>query len=232
MKPFKKLCLFILLGIFSFSGCKSDDEIPKPEPESPFEITDHFVAGTLTQKSGSKYTSVFFIQFLEDNKALFINSSSNNLVGTYTLTDDELTFEVTGGNERVARFTLDENKKITSAYYRALTMEYDATGQLLPVSETNELAGKTFMGEEFKMGEASNRTGVIYTFNKAGTTTYGSGTTDAAEIDNTVNNYTLIGGNGFKYVSGSKVELGFISNKELTVFRVDGLYFYGKYAQQ
>lgn len=231
MKLQTKRLLFILIGVFTLSSCGKDDENPEPEPEQPFEITDHFVAGTLTQKSGSKYTSVFFIQFLEDGKALFINSSTNNLVGDYTLTENELVFEVTGGNERVARFTLDENKKITSAYYRALTMEYDATGELLPVTETNELAGKTFMGEEFKMGEASNRTDVIYTFNKAGTTTYGSGT-DAAEIDNTVNSYTLIGGNGFKHINGSKVELGFVSNKELTVFRVDGLYFYGKYAQQ
>lgn len=231
MKLLKTSLLFILMAIFTLSGCGKDDETPEPEPEEPFEITDYFVAGTLTQKTGSKYTSVFFIQLLEDNKALFINSSSTNLVGTYSLTEDELVFEVTGGNERIAKFTLDEDNKITSAYYRALTMEYDATAELLPVTETNELAGKTFLGEEFKMGEEINRTGVVYKFNKAGTTTYGSGT-DAAEIDNTTNNYTLIGGNGFKYVNGSKVELGFVSNKELTVFRVDGLYFYGKYAQQ
>lgn len=38
--------------------------------EKAFDVIDYFVAGTLTQQSGSKYTSVFFIQFLEDGKAL------------------------------------------------------------------------------------------------------------------------------------------------------------------
>jgi hypothetical protein len=229
MKTLRVLSVFLTACIIAFSSCKKDNEA-EPEPARPFVITDHYVAGTLTQKSGTKYTSVFFIQLLEDNKALFINSSSNNLVGTYTLTETELVFEVTGGNARIARFTLDKDKKITSAYYKALTTEYDATGELLPVKETNELAGKTFKGDEFKIGEVSNRAGLVYSFNKAGTTTYGSGT--AAPIDNTTNSYTLIGGCGFKYVSGSNVELGFVSNKKLTVFRSSGLYYYGKYDQQ
>ncbi|MEJ7558587.1 MAG: hypothetical protein WKF66_09790 [Pedobacter sp.] len=230
MKTFKTLPLFITAILLAFTSCKKNND-PEPEPSKPFEITDHFVAGTLAQKTGNKYTSVFFIQLLEDNKALFINSSSSNLVGTYTVSETELVFEVTGGNARIAKFTLDKDKKITSAYYKALTTEYDAIGELLEVKETNELAGKKFKGDEFKIGEVSNRAGVIYSFNKAGTTTYGSGI-DAATIDNAANNYTLIGGNGFKYVSGSTVELGFVSNKKLTVFRSSGLFYYGKYDQQ
>jgi hypothetical protein len=229
MKTVKSLSLILIACIVAFSSCKKNEA--EPEPAKPFVITDHFVAGTLSQKSGTKYTSVFFIQLLEGNKALFINSSSTNLVGTYTLTETELVFEVTGGNARIARFTLDKGKKITSAYYKALTTEYDATGELLPVKETNELAGKTYKGEEFKMGEISNRPGLIYSFNKAGTTTYGSGV-DAAAIDNAANSYTLIGGSGFKYLNGSNVELGFVSNKKLTVFRSGGLFYYGKYDQQ
>ncbi|PST83679.1 hypothetical protein C7T94_14200 [Pedobacter yulinensis] len=211
------------------SGCKKDADSQHDQPK-PFAITEHFVAGTLTQKSGTKYTSVFFIQLLEDNKALFVNSASTNLTGTYTLTETELTFEVTGGNARIARFNLDKDKRITSAYYKALATEYDATGELLSVRETNELAGKSFKGVEFKMGEVSNRPGLIYSFNKGGTTTYGSGT-DSKTIDNTLNNYTPIGGSGFKYVSGNSVELGFLSGKKLTVFRSSGLYYYGKYDQ-
>jgi len=228
MKLLKKLSLLLLIGTVAFNGCKKKNE---PAPSEPFVITKHIIAGTLTPKTGSKYSSVFFIQFLEGNKALFINSSSTNLTGDYTITDNEIVFEVTGGNARIARFTLDANKKITSAYYKALTMESDATGELLPVQETNQLAGKTFKGEEFKMGAVSNRNGVIYSFNKVGTTSYGSGT-DIAIIDNSVNNYTLIGGSGFKHVNGSTVELGFISNKKLAVFRSSGLFYYGTYDQQ
>jgi heat shock protein HslJ len=230
MKTFRTLSLIVAVLAVSFAGCKKSNE-PAPAPAKPFVITDHFVAGTLTQKSGTKYTSVFFIQLLEDNKALFINSSSTNLVGTYTLSETELVFEVTGGNARIAKFTLDKDKKITSAYYKALITEYDATGELLTVKETNELAGKKFRGEEFKMGEVSNRPGLVYSFNKAGTTTYGSGI-DGTTIDNADNNYALIGGNGFKYVNGSTVELGFVSNRKLTVFRSSGLFYYGKYDQQ
>lgn len=229
MNTFKKIPLLLLALTTIFSSCDKDKT--QPEPAKPFQITDYFVAGTLTQKSGSKYTSVFFIQLLEDNKAMMINSSSTNLAGTYTLTDNELTFEVTGGNARMAKFTLDADKKVTSAYYKALTTEYDATAELLSVNESNELAGKTFKGEEFKMGQVSNRLGVIYSFNKAGTTTYGSGT-DAVTIDNSTNNYTLIGGRGFKHLNGITVELGFISNKKLTVFRSSGLFYYGSYDQQ
>jgi heat shock protein HslJ len=230
MKTVKTLSLILTACLLAFSSCKKKNDA-EPEPAKPFVITNHFVAGTLSQKSGTKYTSVFFIQLLEDNKALFINTSSNNLVGTYTLSETELVFEVTGGNARIAKFTLDKDKKITSAYYKALTTEYDATGELLPVKETNELAGKNFKGEEFKMGEISNRPSLTYSFNKAGTTSFGSGI-DATAIDNTTNNYTLIGGSGFKYVNGSTVELGFVSNKKLTVFRSSGLFYYGKYDQQ
>ncbi|MCF3108099.1 hypothetical protein LL912_04860 [Niabella sp. CC-SYL272] len=227
----KKLFIFIIsAAIIAISGCKKNDITP--QPDKPFVITDHFVAGTNTQKTGSRYTSVYFIQFLENNKALFIASSASNLEGTYTLTDSTLLFEVTGGNARTAKFTLDKHKKITSAYYTGNgPVEYEATAELLPITATNELAGKTFKGEEFKMGEVSNRQGLIYNFNRAGTTTYGSGT-DAAAMDNTATNYTLIGGSGFKSVNGSTTELGFISNKKLTVFRLSGLYYYGKYDQQ
>jgi hypothetical protein len=230
MKIIKVLAAVLTAAVIS-SGCKKD-KVADTAPEKPFVITDYFIAGTTAPKSSTnKYKSVFFIRFLEDNKALFINTSANNLSGTYTVTDNEIVFEVTGGNARIAKFALDVNKKVTSAYYKALTTEYEATGELLQIKDTNELAGKTFKGEEFKMDGSSNRTGLTYSFNNAGFTTYGSGT-DAASIDKGANNYTLIGGSGFKYVNGSNVELGFVANKQLTVFRVSGLYYYGKYSQQ
>lgn len=221
--------LFIMLtSILMSTGCKKDHHEDNT-PEKPFVITGYFVGGTLTPAS-KNYTSVFFINFLENNKAVFI-SSGNNLTGDYTLTDDEIVFEVKDPNNyRLAKFSLDKDKKIISAYYKALTTEYGATGDLIPVAENNQLAGKIFKGEEFKMGPASNRQGLIYNFNKT-STTYGLGT-DATTIDNTTNNYTLINGSAFKYVNGSTTELGFLSNKRLTVFRYSGLYYFGKYEQQ
>ncbi len=231
-KTTKLLTTTIMASAILFASCsKNDDTTPVPEPEKPFDITEHFVAGTLTQATGSKYTSVFFIQFLEDNKALMINTSANNLSGTYTMTEDSLIFEVEGGNARTARFAIDENKKITGAYYTAFTsLQYNATGEILTSSEENALAGKSFKGEEFKMGDVSNNPGFIYSFNNTATQ-YGSGTI-ADTINNTRMNYTLIGGSAFKAINGSVTELGFLSNKTLTVFKASGLYYYGKYEQQ
>lgn len=230
-KSFKLIVTAALAAAVTLTSCNRGDDNDTSDPVKPFDITEHFVAGTITQKTGSKYSSVFFIQFLEDNRALFINSGANNLVGNYKLTQDSLIFKVEGGNARTAKFALDKDHKITSSYYTAHTsLQYDTKGELLASVSGNDLAGKTFKGEEFKMGDVSNRQ-VIYSFNKTGATTYGSGT-DAAAIDNTAGNYTLIGGKGFKAINGSTTELGYLSGKTLTVFKVSGLYYYGKYDQQ
>ncbi|HMR85366.1 MAG TPA: hypothetical protein PKE30_19615 [Niabella sp.] len=232
MRSTKKLSLFIIAGVLALGGCKK--EKTAPEPEKPFDIKEHFVAFTFTPKSGpSKYTVVSFIQFLENNEALQIGSSATNARGNYTLTKDSLIFEVTGGNGRTARFSLDKDKKITSAYYKASgPLEYETTGELFPLAASNQLAGKTFKGDEQGMTPGTiSRAGLIYSFNKADIATYGSGT-DAAAIDNTTNSYTLFGGNGFKSTNSDGTELGFISNKKLTVFRLKSLYFSGKYDQQ
>jgi hypothetical protein len=165
---------------------------------------------------------------------MLVNSSANSLVGPYTLTNDSLVLTVEGGNAFIARFALDKDKKITFADYDPVsgTVVYETTAMLLSITETNELAGKTFKGDE-RGGNPPGwppRVGLIYNF-KAGASTYGSGT-DAATIDNTTYSYKLIGGSGFKYQSGSNTELGFIYDKKLTVFRSSGLSYYGVYNQQ
>lgn len=230
MKSLRIRSLVIVAMAFMLTGCEKGADLPASPSEQPLEITDHFVAGTLAQKNGSKYTSVFFIRFLEDGKALFISSASNNLVGNYRWSETEIVFEVTGGNSRIARFNIDENNNITAAYYKALETEYETTAMLLPITESNQLAGKVFEGEEYKMGQEQHRAGLIYDFHST-FPTYDSGTSLQA-LDNTAKEYTLIGGSAFKYVRGKEVELGFISNQALTVFRVSGLYFYGVYDQQ
>jgi len=227
MKSLQKTALIALAGLSMFSGCGKDKENdPAPEPEKPFDITEHFVAGTI---GNSSYAGVFFIQFLEDDRALFIDSSPSNIAGNYTLTDTELVFEATGANERLAKFALDENKKITSATYSgAGPAKYQAVGNLLTVTESNQLAGKVFEGEGANfLGAKSKKT---YDFH-AKTATYGVGA-DAAEIDNTANNYILIGGSGFKHVNGSTVEIGFLLDRKLTTFLGSGLFYSGVHDQK
>jgi|GEM_PF-2011387 len=225
LKPLTKLSLIALMGTFALSGC-ADDKKDQPVPEKPFDITEHFVAGTI---GNSSYASVYFIQFLEDGKALFISEASKNLVGEYTLTDTEIKFDVTGANERHAVFTLDADKKITEAAYNAPGgATYVATGNLLAETEKNQLAGKVFEGEGKNfLGTKSTK---IYDFN-AKAATYGVGA-DAAAIDNTANSYTLIGGHGFKHVNGSNVELGFLLDRKLTTFLFGGLYYSGVHDQK
>lgn len=224
MKTLKLGISFFLL--FAFASCNDDEVAPEI---IPFVLTDHYVAGTLTPQNNA-YNSVYLISFLADNKAVFIGSG-NNLPGEYRLTKDSLIFEVSDPNNyRIARFALNENHEITSAYYRALTMEYGATGSLLAIGTTNQLAGKTFKGEEMKMGPTSFRPNLVYQFNAAGTS-YGSGV-DPATINADANSFELINNSAFKYRQGSTTELGFVKDEKLTVFRQSGLFYFGTYAQQ
>ncbi|RYY54630.1 MAG: hypothetical protein EOO05_20120 [Chitinophagaceae bacterium] len=221
------ICFTLLLAI----GCKRDPEL-QPEPLTPFDIRDQLVAITIKPKTGSsKYTSVFFLQFLENNKALFISSSATNVVGNYTLTDSELSFEVTGGNARTAKFTLDKDKRITAASYKgAGPLEYETTGEIFPLKQSNQLAGRVFKGDEMGMSGTLSRAGLNYNFSRD-ISSYGSGT-DAAAIDNTSSSYTLYGGNAFKATTSGGTEIGYVSNGKLTVFRLSSLYYSGSYQQQ
>jgi hypothetical protein len=218
----------LILTSLSFTSCKKDSQDSR-EVVIPFEPTSHFIAGTITPKNGS-YKSVFFIKLLEANKAVFV-SSGNDFSGDYNLTKDSLIVTVSDPNNyRIAKFAINSDHQLTSAYYRALTTEYGATGQLLKIETTNQLLGKTFKGEEFKLGAVSNRKDFIYKFGPSALT-YGSGL-DAAAINSATNTYELINGSAFKYKSGTTVELGFIANKKLTVFRSSGLFYYGDFLQQ
>lgn len=109
-------------------------------------------------------------------------------------------------------------------------MEYKATGNLLPLAKENQLAGKTFKGEEFKMGPVSNRPNLMYKFNAQGTA-FGTGV-DAAALDANANAVELLNNSAFRYKSGSTTEIGFVNGNQLTVFRSSGLFYYGNYTQQ
>ena len=224
---FKKLALLVALAVGVVSSCKKDDS--SHQAEKPFVISEYYIAGTITPKSGS-YTSVYLIKLLEDNKAVFVGTG-NDLRGEYSLTKDSLIVTIPDPNNyRTARFAINSEHQLTSSYYRALTTEYGSTGNLLKIEENNQLAGKVFKGEEFKMGPVSFRKDLNYKFNGSGLT-LGSGI-DLNAIDDEGITYELINNSAFKYKSGSTTEIGFLSNNQLTVFRSSGLFYYGRYAQQ
>lgn len=219
-----KLLVTLTVSLFALNGCKKE----KIATENPFIVTEHFVGGTIRPKSGS-YTSVFLIKLLTDNKAVFL-TSGRDFAGDYVLTKDSLIVTVSDPNNyRIAKFAISQKHELTSAYYKALTTEYDATGELITIGNKNQLAGKRFKGEEFKMGGTSYRKDLVYKFAASGTT---FGADVEANADDKANTYELINNNAFRFKDGARVEFGFASNKKLTVFRLSGLYYYGKYDQQ
>lgn len=226
-KTFLLYIIALLVTTGLFQACKKNKDA---QQEASFPITDYFVSGTISPKSGT-YTSVYLISFKENNKATFTSSSANDLEGTYQIKNDTLTFEVTDPNNyRIAKFGINKNHELTSAYYRALQLEYVATGSLNKIESTNQLAGKTFKGEEFKLGPVSNRKDFYYKFS-SNDLSYASGL-DVTSITGITRTYQLINNSAFKLKSGSETEIGFLVNKKLTVFRLSGLYYFGTYNQQ
>ena len=220
-----KISLLALAAGITISSCAIDSDIL---PKEPFVITDYYVAGTLTPASNS-YTSVYLIKLLENNKAVFMSSGSD-FTGDYTLTEDSLVVIVSDPNNyREARFAINKDHELTSARYKALTTEYKTTGSLLKIGDKNLLAGKTFKGEEFKMGPSSFKSNWFYKFNETGYS-YGKGE-DAAAIS-TEYEATIINNSAFKFKNSSFTEIGFVQGDSLTIFRSQGLYYFGKYKKQ
>jgi len=230
MKIKNKLALTMVgLVAIGLAGCKKNSDEILGESPAKFDATTHFIAGTITPKNGS-YKSVYFIKLLDGNKAVFM-SSGNDFSGDYSLTKDSLIVTISDPNNyRIAKYAINAQNQLTSAYYRALTTEYMASGQLLKIETQNQLAGMTFKGEEFKLGALSNRKDLTYKFSP-NSLSYGSGL-DARAITVSSNTYESINGVAFKYKNGTNVELGFIADKKLTLFRSSGLFYYGEFAQQ
>lgn len=225
MKNSNLLAVATLIMVTVMPSCDHNDHI---SVEKPFDIKQFFVAGTTTPPSGS-YRSVYLIKFLEENKAVII-SSGPDFTADYSLTKDSLTVTVSDPqNYRTYRYSVDGKHNITSAYYKALTMEYKTTGSMIPISANNLLAGKTFKGEEFKMGPVSFRKDLYYKFSSDGKS-FGTGL-DLGMIDEKAFPYDLINGAAFKSKSGNTTQIGFFTDS-LTVFRSSGLYYFGNYAKQ
>ncbi|CEN53943.1 hypothetical protein ACF3OB_00410 [Capnocytophaga canis] len=215
---------FLATILIIMSSCTKDEQLQKPDLEKEFDITEHFIAGTI----GDKNKSVYVINFLEKGKAVFLNSSQE-LIGNYTLTKDSLIFEIkSDSNYRIAKFALNDKKQVTSAYYRALKKVYPATATLVSIPEENQLVGKVFKGEEYKFGE-SFRPVFHYKFDEKGTH-YGSGVDVNAVTPN--KKLELINNCVFRFKDTGISEIGYFVGNTLTVFRYQGLYYFGEYELQ
>lgn len=224
-KKISKVSLFALSAA-ALMSCRNNDNESSGSEEA-FNITNHIIAGTTASTKGSKNKSVFIIKLLENNRAVFMNSSSD-LAGEYQLTKDSLIVTITDpSNYRVAKFAINEKKELTSAYYKALKLEYkDVTGVLIKKESSNQLAKKLFKGDEYKWGNLNNKD-FHYKFNDEGTQ-YGSGT-DASTILTDKEITENIGNTAFRYRSRNISEIGFVSGDSLTVFKQQGLYHFGTY---
>lgn len=221
----KGLC-FVALSLALLSSCRNEDTENKVKPET-FDITNYFVAGTIAASKGSMNKSVYLIKLLENNKAVFMNSTSD-LAGEYQLTKDSLIVTITDpSNYRVSKFAINEKKQLTSAYYKALKKEYpEVTGVLLKKESNSQLAQRNFIGDEYKWGSLNNKD-YYYKFDNEGTA-YGSGT-DLAKIATDKKIVENIGNRAFRYRHGNTSEMGFVSGDSLTVFKLQGLYYFGTY---
>lgn len=204
-------------------SCSKDKEEETPVVNETIDLTQYFVGGVLGANK-----SVYVVQFLENNRAVFVNSSIK-LVGEYTLKDNELTVEINDPNNyRIMKYFLDKDNQITFSYYQALQMPYLSTGQLLKVTDENQFAGKTFKGAELRMGKEF-RQEWFYKFDEKGKK-YGTG---EALTDITPNiTMEFLNGAVFHYKNGSISEIGFINGSVLTTSRVDGLFYSGTYELQ
>lgn len=226
VKLSKWITVIVLTGLL-VASCQKNENLEPDKPET-FDITNHYIAGTISPKSDS-YKSIYLIKLLADNKAVFMGTG-NDLTGSYSLTKDSLIIVVENkDNFRTARFSINEKHELTSAYYRALAMEYKATGTLIKIPEQNMLSGKTYKGEEYKMGPALNKSSWFYKFSS---TDLNYGSAEQLSGLETKNQYELINNSAFKYKNGNTTEIGFVVDKQLTVFRSSGLFYFGAYQQQ
>lgn len=231
----KKLNLLLAATLFLVTIMPSCDHRDHLSIEKPFDIKEHFIAGTNEPLKGAYFRSIYFIKFLEDNKAAIIDGRQVTLAD-YVLTKDSLIVsyiseKVPKSDSMVYKFSLDMNKNITSSFYKSFTMESKSSGRLFPVKDSNLLAGKVFKGEEFKWSSGSFNKNWYYKFSSDGKT-YGTGN-DINTIDDKAYPYELINAIGFRSKQGNYLHLGYVTDS-LTTFRVGagGFYFFGKYGKQ
>lgn len=227
----KKLKLLTIgMGVI-LAGLISCDRNNTIEIEKPFDVQNYVMAGTREPLKGSFYRSVYFIQFLQNNRAAITDNRQITLADYVATKDSIIVSCITKGDSLVYKYSLDARKQISSAFYKSYTMESKATATLFPLNDGNSLAGKVFKGEEFVMGNKSFRKDLYYKFSADGKS-FGTGN-DITAIDDKMYPYELINAIGFKSKVGNTTQTGFLTDS-LTVFRTvtNGLYYFGNYARQ
>lgn len=226
MKKLLTLVAFLTLATLTFVACSDDDKITADltNKKDSLYLQDYFIGGTL----GSSNKSVFIVQFLENNKALFINSSSK-YSGKYKQEDKLITMEVNDpGNYRIMKFLLDDKNQIRMSYYQALDNPYLTQASLIKLQDTNQLAGKKFMGAEYKWGKL-NIEDYLYQFDEKGLS-YGAD--KSSETITTDKRVELLNNSAFRYIDGKYAVIGYVAGDSLTVFKNDMLYYFGVFKQQ
>lgn len=226
---------FLLIGfLMALTSCVKADDEPREDPSPDF--VESYIAGTTTAQGSTRY-SPFLINFENDSVANFV-SSTRAFPGSYSFESDTLTFQ-TDDREKVAVFAIENDEIVHSHYevrfynedgsYEPAPVKYDATGELGQTPETNQLAGKTFMGDQFKFGtEGVFQEGFTYAFSTT-ENTYGSGTDDIAENELEYQSFNNV---GFRFEEGGTKEFGVLIDGKLVAFKSSGLFYWGTYDLQ
>lgn len=195
---------------------------------------DHYIAGTISSVESNRY-SPYLIRFENDNVAYFISTTAS-FPGKYTFQGDTLFFQ-TDDLEKVTGFSIVNNEITDSHYevrfyqedgsYEPAPVKYTATGELGESPDNNQLAGKSFVGDQHRFGmEGVFQENFTYLFSDA-EDTYGSGTEN---IDDQSHTYELFSNVAFRYQEGNTKEFGVLINNQLIVFRESGLFYWGTYS--
>ncbi|WP_257667000.1 hypothetical protein [Parapedobacter tibetensis] len=218
----------ILIGAGIFSACNKDEE-KLPE----FMLEGHYIVG-ITAPVNSDRNSPYILTFKGDGTGI-LTTITSSFPGTYEVTDDSLIFQ-TADREKWVSFGFRNNELGDSKYevrfyrdddtYEPAPVKYKATGALGKTPDTNQLAGKTFVGNQYRFGtEDVYIEDHTYVFRADGTA-YGSGIGDINENGNT---YQLYKNVAFRYAKDNVKEFGALIDGKLVVFRESGLFYWGTY---
>lgn len=215
---------FLLIAVFLFfSSCTKVEKIEMLREQNSgnqaFDFSDYAIVGTI----GGKSKSVFAISFLEKNRAIFYNSNQN-FSGEYRIEDNWLIFEVKDeANYRIVKCLLNDQKQITYAVYQALESLSLTSAELIKIPNQPAWANKIFLGKELKMGNA-DKENWYYKFDQDAEHLGKGSDLQSIVPDKEI---TKINNAVFRADSG----IGYIKDDVLTLFRQEGLYYFGVYEQ-
>lgn len=107
--------------------------------------------------------------------------------------------------------------------YEPAPVQYTATGELGETPDDNQLAGNSFVGNQYRFGtEGVFQENFTYLFSDT-EDTYESGTEN---IDDQSFTYELLSNVAFRYQKSHTKEFGVLVDNQLIVFRESGLFYW------